>query len=422
MQEGKKSLLWQIFSKKMGICIILGFSSGLPLYLLLTLIPAFLAIQKVDVVIIGFYYLSTAPYSWKFLWAPLLDRYKIFSFSRRKGWIFITQLFLIILICTVGFFDPNINIYVLPTICALIAFISATQDIAIDAFRREILDDHQLGLGNSIFVNAYRLANLIPGSLSLILYSFMSWKYVFIITALFLAIPCVCTLFYKENTQYKAAKSLKEAVILPFVEFINRKTVLGALLTLLFVILYKLGDSMATALATPFYIDVGYSLTTIGLVAKNVSLWSTVIGGIIGGIIMLKIGINKALWYFGVGQVVTILGFVYLAGLQGSSDLSIWPLSIVIGAEALGAGLGTAAFVAFISRETNPLYTATQLALLTSLSSVPRTIVNSFTGVMVSNLGWENFFYLCTFLAIPGMLLLFVVAPFNKGDQDYQYK
>ena len=206
--------------------------------------------------------------------------------------------------------------------------------------------------------------------------------------------------------------TLESAIVEPFKEFFTRQGVQQACLILAFMLLYKLGDSMATALATPFYLDMGYSKTEIGLVAKNAALWPMIIGGILGGILMLKIGINRALWLFGLVQIISILGFALLARVGEG----LWLLGLVIGFEYLGVGLGTAAFVAFIARTTQPAFAATQFALFTALAAVPRTVASSTTGIIVEGIGWENFFYLCTALAIPGMLLLLKVAPWNSPD------
>jgi len=211
---------------------------------------------------------------------------------------------------------------------------------------------------------------------------------------------------------------LREACIEPFNEFIGRQGVQGALLVLSFLFLYKLGDSLATALSTPFYLDMGYSKTDIGLIAKHAGLWPAVIGGMIGGLWMVKIGINRALWIFGLVQMVTILGFAWLAWLGPQPEIlgfNRGALAAVISAEYLGVGLGTAAFTAFIARSTHPAYTATQFALFTSLTAVPRTVINAFAGVLVENLGWVGFYMLCTALAVPGMLLLIKVAPWNAA-------
>ncbi len=236
----------------------------------------------------------------------------------------------------------------------------------------------------------------------------------FLITALFMLPGIAMTLLVAEPERVQGApRTLREAVVEPFHEFITRSGWRQAMLVLAFIFFYKLGDSMATALATPFYLDMGFSKTEIGLVAKHAGLWPAIIGGLLGGVWMIKLGINRALWLFGVVQAVSILGFALLA--SNGHDLAL--LAGVIGFEALGVGLGTTAFVAFIARTTHPLYTATQFALFTSLMAVPRTLFNSATGYLVEQMGWVNFFLLCTALALPGMLLLFKVAPWNEEGQ-----
>ena len=200
----------------------------------------------------------------------------------------------------------------------------------------------------------------------------------------------------------------------PFNEFFSRQGVKQAGLILLFMLLYKLGDSMATALATPFYLDLGFTKTQIGLVAKNAALWPTIVGGILGGILMIRIGINRALWTFGLVQIVSILGFAVLARVGEG----VWLLALAISFEYPRSWLGYCRLcVAFIARSTHPAFAATQFALFTALTAVPRTVASSATGIIVEGMGWENFFYLCTALAIPGMLLLLKVAPWN-GDQS----
>jgi PAT family beta-lactamase induction signal transducer AmpG len=283
--------------------------------------------------------------------------------------------------------------------------------VVLDAYRRELLIDNELGLGNAVHVNAYKIAGLVPGSLSLILADHMPWSSVFTITALFMLPGILMTVFVKEPLlKVGAPKTLRAAVVEPFKEFIGRNGLRSALLILAFIFLYKLGDSMATALATPFYLDMGFSKTEIGLIAKNAGLWPSVIGGLLGGVWMFKLGINRALWLFGAVQMLAILGFAWLATVGHSL---LW-LGVVIGVEAFGVGLGTAAFVAYIAQTTHPLYTATQFALFTSLAAVPRTFANAATGYMVENLGWFKFFVWCFVLAIPGMLMLFKIAPWHS--------
>lgn len=443
MTQTTSSPAWlrAILNRRMLICIFTGFASGLPLYLLFNLVPAWLKTEGVSLKVIGVFALAQFPFTWKFLWAPLLDRYNIVSWlGRRRGWMFVTQIGLIAAIAWLGqtpvvdqqlpfagFFNDLLGLtdatfpwqaFVLATV---IAFLSATQDISLDAFRREILPDVELGLGNAIHVNAYRIAGLIPGSLSLILADRLPWGWVFAITAAFMIPGLVMTLLVREPAAAKGTpRTLRAAVSEPFKEFFGRHGVQSALLVLAFLFLYKLGDSLCTALATPFYLDMGFSKTEIGIIAKNAGLWPSVIGGILGGIWMIRLGINRALWLFGVVQIVSILGFAWLAwlgpeSLAGFEDFwRLTALAVVISVEAMGVGLGSAAFVAFMARTTHPAYTATQLALFTSLMAVPRTFVNASAGWLVEGMGgWYSFFWLCFFLGVPGMLLLFKVAPWH---------
>jgi PAT family beta-lactamase induction signal transducer AmpG len=417
-QEDQAAMtIWQqLFTRRMLICVFTGFASGLPLYLLLNLVPAWLRTEHIDLKVIGAFALIQFPYTWKFLWAPLLDRYAVPVLGRRRGWMLLTQATLLVVIASLGGFSPQKDLAMIVLFTTLLAFLSATLDIALDAYRRELLFDNELGLGNAVHVNAYRISGLIPGSLALILADHLPWDTVFMITALFMLPGMVMTLLVQEPHRAKPPRTLRDAVVEPFHEFITRRGWQSALLILAFLFFYKLGDSLCTALATPFYLDMGFSKSQIGLIAKNAGLWPAVIGALLGGIWMLKIGINRALWLFGAVQVVSIFGFYWLA-LQGAqaevTALHLTQLAFVIGLEAFGVGLGTAAFVAYIAHTTHPAYTATQFALFTSLAAVPRTFVNATAGWLVDQLGWGSFFLLCAALAVPGMLLLFKVAPWG---------
>ncbi|HEY7788033.1 MAG TPA: AmpG family muropeptide MFS transporter [Casimicrobiaceae bacterium] len=402
-----------LFNRRMLICVFTGFSSGLPLYLLINLLPAWLRTEGVDLKTIGFFALIQLPYTWKFLWSPLLDRYSLPVLGRRRAWMLVTQLALLASIPLFGVLHPRQDIWSIVALSTFVAFFSASQDIVLDAFRRELLPDPELGLGTSIHVNAYRISSLVPGALALILADRIPWSSVYLITALFMLPGIVMTLVVREPLLVKGRpRTLREAVIEPFHEFITRNGWRDALMVLLFIFLYKLGDSMATALATPFYLDMGFTMTDIGVIAKNAGLWASVVGGLLGGLWMVKTGINRALWLFGIVQLVSILGFAWLAYVNGPDRLL---LAFVIAFEALGVGLGTAAFAAFIARATDPRYTATQYALFTSFAAVPRTVINASTGWIIEQTGWLDFFLLCTLLALPGMALLLRVAPW-RGD------
>lgn len=403
-----------ILNKRMLICIFTGFSSGLPLFVLYQLVPGWLRDEGVSLAEIGLFSLIGIPYVWKFIWSPFIDRYSLGSIGRRRSWMLLTQCSLLASIALFGFINPVMDIWSVAYLATAVAFFSASQDIVLDAYRRELLPDNELGLGNSIHVQAYRFSGLVPGSLGFILADHMSWQSVFMIVAAFMLIGVFLTLFIKEiDTEHSAPKSLKEAVVLPFKDFIQSSGLKSACYILLFLVLYKLGDNMATALQTPFFIDMGFSKTEIGVIAKTSSMVAMTIGIIVGGIVMIKLSINRALWLFGFVQIASILGFAALAEIGHNN----YALAFAMGFEYLGVGLGTAAFTAFIARTTNPAFAATQIALFTALAVLPRTFANATTGFIVEQIGWTNFYFLCTALAVPGMLMLLKVAPWNETPQ-----
>ncbi|MCL1886537.1 MAG: AmpG family muropeptide MFS transporter [Betaproteobacteria bacterium] len=405
--------LLSAFHQRMLICVFIGFSSGLPLFILLNLLQAWLAKSGLNVKSLGLFALVMFPYTWKFLWAPLMDRFSLGRMGRRRGWMAVTQLALFFSIGVMGMLDPIKHLLFVGILCTLIAFLSSSQDIALDAYRRELLPDSEQGLGSAIHVNAYRVAGMIPGALSLILADMMSWQWVFWITAAFMIPGLICTLLIKEPEVYGAPPAnLREAVVLPFKEFVTRDGWKNAFCILSFIFLYKLGDSLATALATKFYLDLGFSMTQIGAIAKTTGFWASLLGGMLGGVWMIRLGINRSLWLYGVVQAVSILGFSWIS-LRGADPY--W-LAFVIGFEALGVGLGTAAFVAYIAKTTDKRYSATQYALFTSLAAIPRTFINASAGFIVAQTGWFMFFNICFLLALPGMLMLPKIAPWH-GDK-----
>ncbi|MGH1469586.1 MAG: AmpG family muropeptide MFS transporter [Cellvibrionaceae bacterium] len=409
-------IAWQKFTKAMFnrrilFCLIGGFVSGLPYYILASLVPAWLRTEGVGLKEIGLFTLINLPFTWKFFWAPFMDRFELPFLGLRRGWMLLTQIALLVTITAIPMVDLSISIWSVAYLAFAVAFFSASQDIVLDAYRREILPDEELGFGNSVFVNTWRTAGFIPGAFSLILADYFSWQIVFSITACFMLVGIILTLCIKEPVHEYRPHNLKEAMVDSLAEFFNRLGIKRALLVLAFIFFYKLGDNMATALATPFYLDMGFSLTEIGLVAKNAGFWPMLFGSIMGGILMIQIGINRALWLFGVIQIVSILGFAVLA----HHGYNLWLLGAVIGFEYLGVGLGAAASVAFIARNTSLKHTATQLALLTAIAVLPRSAASATTGFLVEHMGWESFFYLCTACAIPGMLLLPWAAPWNEN-------
>jgi PAT family beta-lactamase induction signal transducer AmpG len=406
--------IWQtLLQPRMLTCALMGFASGLPLYVLIQLLPLWLRSEGIDLASIGLFALIGFPYTWKFLWSPLVDRYQLPFLSKRRGWMLASQISLLMAIVALGSFDPKQSLLPIVMLSIWIAFSSATQDIVLDALRRELLADQELGIGNAIFVNTYRISSLVPASLAPILADHLPWSWVFSAVGGFMVIGILLTLKIREpQAAITAPLSLQQTFIEPFKDFLQRFGGKQALLICSFMLLYKLGDSMATALSTPFYLDMGFTKTQIGVVAKHAALWPAVIGGLLGGLLMIRIGINRGLWIFGVIQTVSILGFYWLS----ISEANLWQLACVIAFEYLGVGLGTAAFTAFIARVSSKTFAATQLALLTALTAVPRTFLNASAGYLIEWLSYPTFFLLCTALAIPGMLLLFKIAPWNNTE------
>jgi PAT family beta-lactamase induction signal transducer AmpG len=400
-----------LLNRRMLVCIFIGFTSGMPLYVLFQLVPAWLRSNDVDLATIGLFSLVSLPYTWKFLWSPLMDRFVPPFLGRRRGWALITQVALLFSIGMLGQFDPAESLQVIVGLVFIVSLFSASQDIVIDAYRRELLADDELGTGNSFFINAYRLSSLVPGSLALILSDHLPWTSVYWVTAGFMLVGVITTFVIREvSDDTLAPHTLRAAVIEPFREFFARDGVATAVAILAFMFLYKLGDNMAVALATPFYLDIGFSRTEIGSIAKVAALWSVIAGSVIGGIAMLKLSINRALWIFGFVQMITILGYAWLSVI-GHDPLGLF---VVVSAEYLGVGLGTVALTAYIARETSRAFTATQFALFTSFIAVPRTFANASTGFLIEAMGYTAFFLLCTAVAVPGMLMLFKVAPWNE--------
>lgn len=399
-----------LFNRRMLTCVFLGFTSGLPLYVLIQLIPAWLRTTGVDLSTIGLFSLIALPYTWKFAWSPLLDRFALPGLGRRRGWMLLTQIVLLCSIAALGSFNPEQSLQMIIYVVIAITVSSASQDIAIDAYRRELLADDELGTGNAIHVNAYRISSLVPGSLALILADHMAWQQVFWVTAAFMLVGIGMTLVIREvSDDAIAPHTLREAVVEPFREFLLRNGLTRAMLVLLFMLLYKLGDNMAVALETPFFIDQGFSLTEIGSVKKLSALWASIAGSVVGGVVMLKLSINRALWLFGVVQIISILGYAALA-LAGDDLLMLF---VAVSFEYFGVGLGTVGLTAYIARQTSLKFAATQFALLSSLTAVPRTLANASTGFIIEAMGYFHFYLLCFTLALPGMLLLLWVAPWR---------
>ena len=392
----------------MLVAFVMGFSCGLPLLLTVSVLQAWMKDEGVDLTIIVMMALVGLPYTLKFLWAPFLDRFTLTFLGRRRGWMLVAQIALTVSIASLGQSDPVQNPWLLAFAAFLVTFFSASQDIVVDAYRREDLSDEELGLSSSLYINGYRLGMLLASGGGLIMSDYMDFSMVYLILVGCMLPGLMTTLLTPEpETPAGTPRTMREAVIDPLVEYFSRK---GALWILAFILLYKVGDTMASAMTTPFYLDIGFSKSEIGAVVKLFGFWATIAGGLAGGIMMLRLGINRSLWVFGFLQAASTAGFALLANI----GYSVHWLSAVIAFENLSSGMGTAAYAAFMASITNKKFTATQYALLTSLMGIPRVLASAPTGFLAKNVGWEAFFVFCALIAIPGMLLLFKFAPWNS--------
>ncbi|MFC1534901.1 AmpG family muropeptide MFS transporter [Thermodesulfobacteriota bacterium] len=408
-QDSRNSLIKIILSRRMLVAFLMGFACGLPLLLTISLLQAWMTEEGVDLTVIGMMALVGLPYTLKFLWAPFMDRFTLPFLGRRRGWLLVAQMALILSIAGLGSTDPGNNPWMVAFAAFLVTFFSASQDIVVDAYRREDLSDKELGLGSSLYVNGYRVGMLLASGGGLIMADYIPYSAVYLIMSACMLPGVLTTLLTPEPAVMEGTpKTMREAVFDPFLEYFSRS---GALWMLAFILCYKIGDTMASAMTTPFYLDIGFSKTEIGAVVKLFGFWATIAGGLIGGMIMLRLGINRSLWIFGFLQAISTACFAILARIGHSVQV----LAGVIAFENLSSGMGTAAFVAFMASITDKRFTATQYALLTSLMGIPRVLASAPTGFFAKNLGWESFFIFCTLVAIPGMLLLYKFAPWKPG-------
>lgn len=404
----KHSMLKTILSRRMVVSFIMGFASGLPLLLTITVLQAWMKEEGVDLAVIGLFALVGLPYTVKFLWAPVMDRFTIPFLGRRRGWLLIAQLALIVSIAGLGMTQPGKSPWVVAFAAFLVTFFSASQDIVVDAYRREDLADEELGLGSSFYVNGYRVGMLLASGGGLIMADFMTFSEVYLVMAACL-LPCVMTTLLTPEPEAPMGRpeSMRDAVWEPLVEYFSRQ---GALWILAFILLYKIGDIMASAMTIPFYLDIGFSKTEIGAVVKLFGFWATIIGGLTGGVLMLRLGLNRSLWVFAFLQALSTAGFAVLAKIGPS----VAALGGVIAFENFSGGMGTAAYVAFMASITNKKFTATQYALLSSFMGIPRVLAAAPTGYFAKHLGWASFFIACALIAIPGILLLRKFAPWSS--------
>jgi MFS transporter, PAT family, beta-lactamase induction signal transducer AmpG len=401
----------------MAALVFLGLASGLPYNLTRETLAAWMTVEGVDLATIGWFSLANLPTTVKFLWSPLLDRYIPPFLGRRRGWMVLTQVALVLAIALMSFQQPTQAVQLLAVNAIAIAFLSATQDIAIDAYRTDVLDEREVGAGVAIWVLGYRVALLTTGSLALIWAKQLSWQGVYILMAVLMALSLVVSVLSpepemrdREGNAIAAPQTLTEAVELPFKDFFERSGLWQGALILLFVLLYKLGDYLAVNMTTPFLLKTGFELEVVGAIRGGLGLIATIVGGLLGGAVLSKIGINRSLWIFGGLQAISNLAYFALA-LVGKSYLL---MVLAINIENFCAGLGTAAFLGFLMNLCNPRFSATQYALLSSLVAVSREVVASPAGAIAQTTGWPWFFFLTFCAALPGLLLLPIFAPWNE--------
>jgi PAT family beta-lactamase induction signal transducer AmpG len=386
----------------MLINLLQGFSSGVPLLLTGSTLQALLSDNKVDLSVIGLFSLVGLPFSFKFLWAPFLDTYQLPFLGRRRGWMLLTQLGLLFSILSMGSIDPHSQIQLLVVVAFLVNFFGASQDIVLDAYRREYFKDdmHLMGLAASVSSMGYRIAVIITGAVALALADHISWKIVYSLMSLNMIVGILTTFFCPELPVPKGTpQNLKTAILEPFKNFFENKQ---AGIFLIFILLYKVGDSMAGSMTTPFILSLGFTKTDIATIVKIFGVIATVSGGFLGGYLLIRLGLKKSLFVFGIFQMLSTFVFSWLA-LNGK-NYELLTFTIIF--ENSTAGMGSAAFTAFMAKLCDVRFTATQFALLTSLMAIPRVLISASTGFLAESLGWPNFFILCGLIAVPGLYLL----------------
>ncbi|MDE1889441.1 MAG: AmpG family muropeptide MFS transporter [Planctomycetota bacterium] len=394
-------ILRVIFSWRMLVTFFLGISSGIPLLVTGSTLQAWMTDEKVNLAVIGMFSLVGLPYTVKFLWAPVLDRYVPPFLGRRRGWMLISQILVMLAIGAFYLVRPAESPLIVAFLAVLVSFFSASQDVVIDAYRRELLSDEEMGLGSSLAVNGYRIGMLISGAFALFLADRIPWHYVYLLLAISLLIGIITTCLAPnpDDGQIIPPQSLREAVIDPFTDYFKRR---GAFEILAFILLYKIGDVMAANMTVPFILKIGFTKTELALVAKTFGIFATIAGGLVGGLLLLRVGIHKALWIFGILQAGSTLAFSVLASMGAYYSVLVATVTF----ENLTSGMGTSAFIAFMASLCNKRFTATQYALLSSFMGIPRVIVSSPAGFLAESMGWVYFFIFCALLAIPGLAFL----------------
>jgi PAT family beta-lactamase induction signal transducer AmpG len=403
------SALAAYLTPRMLIILAMGFASGLPLLLTLSTLSYWLSKVGVDKTTIGLFALVGTPYTFKFLWSPIIDQVPLpvltALLGRRRSWMLLTQVLLAVAIFAMGHTDPAQAPLHTAAMAIIIAFLSASQDVVVDAYRIEILPQQEQGQGAAATQTGYRFALLLAGAGALAMSDYFSWPLVFTVLAAAMAASIVVTLLAPEPDSpgprpgRDYAQWIKEAVIDPFADFMSRR---GWVIILLFVLFYKFGDALGGTMANPFYVEMGFTGSEVAAVSKLWGVWMTVLGALIGGLAVARWGVFRALLIGGVLQAVTNLAFAYVF-IRGH-DLSA--LAVAITADNLAGGAAGAALVAYLSGLCNIAFTATQYALLTSFMAQGRTWLSSGSGWLADNTDWVTFWVATMFLALPGLLLL----------------
>ena len=391
----------QYFNRRLFSILLLGFSSGLPIGLINSTLQAWYTVSGVSLMTIGWLTLVGQPYAYKFMWAPLLDRWALFRGERRRSWILTMQCCLGVSLIAMAFFHPNQMPMTLAIVAVFVAIFSATQDTAIDAYRTELLSDSERGLGVSANTVAYRVAMIVSSGLALILASQLGFKTMYIIMG--------CSFFGLMWVTWKSPNpietlvpptTLKNVVIESWRSFFSTK---NAVLILLFIVMYKLCDAVALSLSTTFLIrGVGFSLLQIGAISKIVGFSAALLGSVLGGVLMPYLGIYRSLWYFGMLQMLSNLLYAWLAVV----GKNIVVMSIAIFGENFCSGLATVAFVVFLMQLCDRRYTATQYALFSATAALGRIFIGPLSAVIVQHFGWIDFYIFSSLIGLPSLILL----------------
>jgi len=411
-----------MLSWKMLAMFFFGFSSGFPFYIIKDVLKFWMMDANVDIAKIGLFALVGMPYTLKFVWSPMMDGVVPPFLGRRRGWILMAQIGLMITIALLGQFDPDQSLLWIAVFALCLNFFGASQDIALDAFRREYLTSKELGFGTGIWMNAWRLGTFVSVGLSVLADFNFTWQTIFLMLTAIMGVGVITTLLVPEpDIDEKLPVNVKEMIVEPFVEFFQRHC---AILILLFILLYKIGDNMASAMAIPYIVQMGFTKAQYFVIVKGVGMIGLFGGVIVGGSIMIRLGIAKSLYVFGVLQAVSTACFAILNHIDHSSHFWVEHNQTLLGGivafEFFATGLGQAAYATYMAIQTNKRFTATQYALLTSLMGVPSVFAAALTGYMSTYLGWNGFYYLCALIAVPGILLLFKIAPWNSSNEELE--